>query len=96
MKTFDSVGLYVCPGEALSGEYQPKWIKDVILGVAKAVGTDPLVVIRYWGLNEQAFEKEIVGTYDNLYTELKHNIEAFQTPIPSRAHPRSRSWLRST
>ena len=39
LKTFDSVGLYVCPGEALSGAYQPKWIKDVILGAAKVLGS---------------------------------------------------------
>ena len=32
---FDSVGLYVCPGEALNAQYTAEWIRNVILAAAK-------------------------------------------------------------
>lgn len=83
---FDSVGLYACPGEVLKTEYQPEWIRDVIIAAAKDSGHNPVVVVRDWTLDADRFVKICVGQYDNLYTELKHNIEAMVSPVPDERH----------
>jgi len=86
---FDSVGLYVCPGEALRSKYQPEWIRDVIIAAARRSGKNPPVVVRDWTLDAKRFKQICVGQYDNLYTELKHNVEMIVSPVPN---PRHAKW----
>ena len=89
LAVFDSVGLYVCPGERLHPQYQPEWIRDVVLSAAKSSGNNPMVVVRDWYLDPERFEKVCVGQYDNLYTETKHNVEMIISPVPA---PRHQIW----
>ena len=83
---FKSVGLYVCPGEALSAQYTAGWINDVIFAAAKECGHRPTIVVRDWGLDAKGFKEKCVGQYDDLYTELKHNIEMIVSPVPDERH----------
>ncbi|MHC4441858.1 MAG: carbohydrate-binding protein [Planctomycetota bacterium] len=85
---FASVGLYVCPGEKLQSEYQPEWIRDVILKAAEDSGRNPWVVVRDWGLSAAVFKEKC--HYDNLFTELKHNCEMMVSPSPD---PRHALWV---
>ena len=80
-KEFDSVGLYVCPGEQLEAQYQPQWILDTMIGPAKKSGHNPLIVVRSWSIDRELFIKTCVGQYDNFYTELKHNNEMLVSPV---------------
>jgi len=81
---FESVGLYVCPGEVLESQYQPQWIRDVILNAAEDSGRNPRVVVRDWSL--PAFEFKQTCHYGNLFTELKHNTEMVVSPVPDSRH----------
>jgi hypothetical protein len=83
---FHSVGLYVCPGEALNQQYTAAWIHDVILAAAKESKLNPTIVVRVWGLDPDGFKKLCVPAYENLYTELKHNVEMVVSPVPDRRH----------
>ena len=83
---FDSVGLYVCPGENLRPEYTAAWIRDVILAAAKQSGRNPRIVVRNWGLDAAGFKRLCVGQYENLYTEMKHNVEMIVSPVPDDKH----------
>jgi hypothetical protein len=83
---FKSVGLYVCPGEALSAQYTADWINDVIFAAAKECGHRPTIVVRDWGLDAKGFKEKCVGQYNDLYTELKHNIEMIVSPVPDGRH----------
>ncbi|MBN2580292.1 MAG: hypothetical protein JXB10_14980 [Pirellulales bacterium] len=85
---FHSVGLYVCPGESLRRQYTAEWIRDVILAAAKASGQHPTIVVRDWCLDVDGFKKRCVPAYDNLYTELKHNVEMVVSPVPDPRHAR--------
>jgi hypothetical protein len=85
---FASVGLYVCPGEVLQSQYQPEWIRDVILKAAEDSGRNPRVVIRDWGLPAARFKETC--HYGNLFTELKHNTEMIVSPVPD---PRHALWV---
>ena len=42
---FPSVGLYICPGEALQLKYTDAWIKDVILAAVKRTGRTPPIMV---------------------------------------------------
>jgi len=83
---FDSVGLYVCPGEVLQPRYQPEWIRDVIFAAAKESRRNPVIVVRDWTLDAELFKKVCKDQYDNLYTELKHNVEMIVSPVPDPRH----------
>jgi hypothetical protein len=85
---FASVGLYVCPGEALESQYQPEWIRDVILKAAEYSGRNPRVVVRDWSLPAAKFKETC--HYGNLFTELKHNTEMIVSPWPD---PRHALWI---
>ncbi len=86
LRVFESVGLYVCPGEVLNSKYTAQWIHDVIIPAAKASGKNPRIVVRYWGLDAEGFKKLCVPEYDNFYTELKHNVEMVVSPVPDARH----------
>jgi hypothetical protein len=86
LRVFDSVGLYVCPGEVLQSKYTAQWIHDVIIPAAKASEKHPRIVVRYWGLDGEGFKKQCVPEYDNFYTELKHNVEMVVSPVPDARH----------
>jgi hypothetical protein len=86
LSEFSSVGLYVCPGEALDQRYTGPWIHDVILAAAKDSKQNPTIVVRAWGLDPEGFKKLCVPEYENLYTELKHNVEMIVSPVPDRRH----------
>jgi hypothetical protein len=86
LRVFDSVGLYVCPGEVLESKYTAQWIHDVIIPAAKASEKHPRIVVRYWGLDGEGFKKLCVPEYDNFYTELKHNVEMVVSPVPDARH----------
>jgi hypothetical protein len=81
---FASVGLYVCPGEVLESKYHAQWIRDVILKAAVDSGRHPLVVVRDWNLLSGPFKEKC--HYDNLFTELKHNVEMIVSPVPDTRH----------
>jgi hypothetical protein len=83
---FKNVGLYVCPGEALQSQYQPEWIRDVIFAAAEASGHHPRIVVRDWSLDAERFRQVCGKAYDNLYTELKHNVEMIVSPVPDAHH----------
>lgn len=83
---FKSVGLYVCPGEALDPRYTAKWINDVVFSAARESGHEPTIVVRDWGLDAKGLARECIGKYGNLYTELKHNIEMIVSPVPDTRH----------
>jgi hypothetical protein len=83
---FHSVGLYVCPGEALNVQYTAGWIRDVILPAAKESKQNPTIVVRVWGLDAEGFKRLCVPEYDSLYTELKHNVEMVVSPVPDVHH----------
>ncbi len=83
---FDSVGLYVCPGEQLAQRYTAPWIRDVILAAARQSGKHPRIVVRYWGLDAAGFQRLCAGQYDNFYTEMKHNVEMVVSPVPDPRH----------
>jgi hypothetical protein len=85
---FSSVGLYVCPGEALESQYQPEWIRDVILKAAEDSHRNPRVVVRDWSLPAVQFKETC--HYGNLFTELKHNTEMVVSPVPD---PRHALWV---
>ena len=89
LTVFRSVGLYVCPGEALRPQYTPEWIRDVILSAAKKSQNHPVIAIRDWGLDSKRFKEVCKDEYDNLYVELKHNIEMILSPFPD---PRHAEW----
>lgn len=86
LEKFASVGLYVCPGEALRSEYQPEWIRDVIFAAAKASRRNPVIVVRDWTLDAKRFQEVCKDQYENLYTELKHNVEMLVSPVPDARH----------
>jgi len=86
LEEFDSVGLYVCPGEQLKPEFTAEWIRDVIFKAAKESGKKPRIVIRDWGLDAEKFKKICKDEYDNYYTELKHNVEMIVSPVPDERH----------
>jgi hypothetical protein len=82
---FDSVGLYVCPGESLKQQYQAEWFKEVIFDAAVKSGKNPLLVIRDWTLDME-FRKQLHSLYENCYSETKHNQESLTSPVPDRRH----------
>lgn len=86
LMTFDSVGLYVCPGEAMYPYHQPDWFNNVIFQAAKDSGENPLIVIRDWCLDAQMFVQKIMPNYSNLYTERKHNCEMLVSPVTDYGH----------
>ncbi len=83
---FKSVGLYVCPGEALDPKYTAQWINDIVLSAAKECGHNPAVVVRDWGLDAEGFKRDCINQYENLFVELKHNIEMIVSPVPDDRH----------
>lgn len=90
---FDNVGLYICPGETLASSRQLEWFRDVIFNAAKESGQNPLLVIRDWTLNMD-FRTQLPALYENCYSELKHNDEAFTSPVPDRRHEQWRDLLK--
>ena len=72
---FPNIGLYICPGEALSITYTVSWIKDVILAAVNRTGKTPPVVVRSWGGVDLPHMKQLAGCYPRLYTERKYNVE---------------------
>jgi hypothetical protein len=90
---FDSVGLYICPGETLDSAHQLEWFRDVIFAAAHESGKNPLLVIRDWTMNME-FRSKIRSLYENCYSELKHNDESFTSPVPDRRHRRWRDVLK--
>ena len=68
LREFDSVGLYVCPGEVLNPKYTAEWIHDVIIPAAKASEKNPPIVVRYWGLDADGIQKALrAGVRQSLY-----------------------------
>ncbi len=57
VREFPSVGLYICPGEALQLTYTDAWIKDVILAAVKRTGKTPPIMVRAWGIDLAAHEE---------------------------------------
>ena len=45
LEEFESVGLYICPGESLLSAHQLEWFRDVIFAAAHESGKNPLLVI---------------------------------------------------
>jgi len=74
VREFPSVGLYICPGEALQMEYTPDWINNVIFEAVKRTGKTPPIMVRSWGIDLEHM-KQVVGQYPRLYTERKFNVE---------------------
>jgi len=90
---FDSVGLYVCPGESLRMQYQAEWFRDVLFDAAIKSGKNPLLVIRDWTLDLE-FRQQLGSLYPNCYSETKHNQESLTSPVPDRRHEQWRGVLK--
>ena len=73
----------------MNQQYTAEWIHDVILAAAKDSKQNPTIVVRVWGLDPDGFKKLCVPAYENLYTELKHNVEMVVSPVPD---PRHAQW----
>jgi hypothetical protein len=89
---FPSVGLYVCPGEALDLEYTDTWIKDVILPAVRRTGKTPPIMVRAWAI-DLPHMKKLEGSYPRLYTERKFNVEVI---AGTQVDPRNREWAKIT
>lgn len=85
MRQFKSVGLYICPGEALDREHQRDWFRDVIFAAAKRSGQHPLLVVRAWHCSTELLQS-CREDYDRVYTELKHNDELVVSPYAELRH----------
>ena len=90
---FDSVGLYICPGESLRRQSQAEWFRDVIFDAAIKSGKNPQLVIRDWTLDME-FRQQLHSLYDNLYSETKHNQESLTSPVPDRRHEQWKGVLK--
>jgi hypothetical protein len=90
---FDSVGLYICPGESLQMKYQSEWFRDVIFDAASKSGKNPLLVIRDWTLDME-FRQQLRSLYENCYSETKHNQESLTSPVPDRRHEQWKDVLK--
>jgi hypothetical protein len=89
VKSYPSVGVMACLGEALQGiENQKYWLNEVILpglkdGMALAGLTEePPVVIRTHATDLRQIMPESLKVYRNLYTEAKFNGESLTTWEP--------------
>jgi hypothetical protein len=89
---FPSVGLYICPGEALQLEYTDAWIKDVILPAVRRTGKTPPIMVRAWGI-DLPHMKKLQGSYPRLYTEMKFNVEMV---AGTQVDPENREWSKIT
>jgi len=89
---FPSVGLYICPGEALRLQYTDSWINDVILPAVKRTGKNPPIMIRAWGI-DLAHMRKVAGNYSPLYTERKFNVEMIAS---TEIDPENAEWARVT
>ena len=89
---FPSVGLYICPGEALQLKYTDAWIKDVILAAVKRTGKTPPIMVRAWGI-DLPHMKRLAGSYPRLYTERKYNVEML---AGTQVDPENRQWSQIT
>ena len=92
-REFESVGLYICPGETLGTAHQLAWFRDVIFAAARESGQNPPLVLRDWTM-DMGFRAQIGGLYENCYSELKHNDESFTSPVPDRRHEQWRGVLK--
>ena len=90
---FDSVGLYICPGESLKLQHQSEWFRDVIFDAALKSGKSPQLVIRDWTLDME-FRKQLGSLYPNCYSETKHNQESLTSPVPDRRHEQWKGVLK--
>jgi hypothetical protein len=89
---FPSVGLYICPGEALQLKYTDAWIKDVILAAVKRTGKTPPIMVRAWAI-DLPHMKRLAGSYPRLYTERKYNVEML---AGTRVDPENLAWSQIT
>jgi hypothetical protein len=89
---FPSVGLYVCPGEALGLEYTDAWINDVIFAAVQRTGKTPPIMVRAWAIDLPHMRK-LAGRYPRLYTERKFNVEMI---AGTEVDPENRQWAKIT
>jgi hypothetical protein len=89
---YPSVGLYICPGEALQLEYTDGWIKDVVLPAVQRTGKTPPIMVRAWGI-DLPHMKKLEGSYPRLYTEMKFNVEMV---AGTEVDPENREWSKIT
>jgi hypothetical protein len=92
VREFPSVGLYICPGEALQLQYTDAWIKDVILAAVKRTGKTPPIMVRAWAI-DLPHMKKLAGSYPRLYTERKYNVEML---TGTQVDPENRAWSKIT
>jgi hypothetical protein len=85
---FPSVGLYICPGEALRLEHTDSWINNVILAAVKKTGKTPPIMVRAWGI-DLPHAKKLEASYPRLYTERKFNVEMI---AGTQVDPENRQW----
>lgn len=89
---FPSIGLYICPGEALRLQYTDGWINDVILPAVNRTGRNPPIMIRAWGIDLPHMAK-VAGHYTPLYTERKYNVEMLAS---DHVDPENLDWSKMT
>jgi hypothetical protein len=87
---FPSVGLYICPGEALEMEHTAEWINQVIFAAVKRTGKTPPIMIRSWGIDLEHM-KQVAGNYPRLYTERKFNVEMLAS---TGIDPENAAWAK--
>ncbi|MBE7560802.1 hypothetical protein HS125_18390 [bacterium] len=87
---FPSIGLYICPGEALRLQYTDGWINDVIPPAVNRTGRNPPIMIRAWGIDLPHMAK-VAGHYTPLHTERKYNVEMLAS---DHVDPENLDWSR--
>jgi hypothetical protein len=87
---FPGIGLYICPGEALSLEYTDSWITNVIFPAVKRTGKTPPIMVRAWAI-DLPHMKKVVGHYAPLYTERKFNVEMLASTV---IDPENEAWAK--
>lgn len=92
IRSYPSVGLLVCAGEALETKKE-EWIRDVIVAGIKDSGKEPPLIVREWTIDRERFKEIVVPSYSNLYTMMKHNVEMVVSPVPD---PRHTAWSKLT
>ena len=89
---FPSIGLYICPGEALNLQYTDAWINDVIFPAVNRTGKNPPIMVRAWGIDLPHMAK-VAGHYTPLYTERKYNVEMLAS---DHVDPENLDWSKMT
>ena len=94
---FNSVGLYVCPGEALNQQYTAEWIRDVILAAAKDEQAKPDDRRSRLGARRRGIQEALrARVRESLYRAEAQRRDDRQSRARRSPCASGRTWRRST